>query len=107
MGQLGHRILDEPSSAGRSLVVADERPLRLRTARCEQRDLVTALDEFVGEESDHQLDAAVALGWNRDPAGRDLSDLQVELTEQALNPKVQKRIDRLSGFWGEKGKLPL
>ena len=48
--------------------------LRLRVAAGEQRDVVAARHEALGEEADDELDAAVALRRQREPGRRDHPD---------------------------------
>ena len=73
VGRVIQDIVDEPGAGG-SFEDVVEPPLGGGVARGEQRDVVSSLDQAVGQQGDHPFDAAVALRGDREPRRSDLRD---------------------------------
>ena len=73
MVQVGHRQPDP--HAGRLVVAGHQPRLGLRIAGREQRHVVPLLDQAVGQDRHHPLDAAVTRGRHREPGRGDDADL--------------------------------
>ena len=73
VGRVVQDIVDEPGAGG-SFEDVVEPPLGGGVARGEQRDVVSSLDQAVGQQGDHPFDAAVALRRDREPRRSDLRD---------------------------------
>ena len=70
--QIGHRQPD--AHAGRIVVAGHQPRLGLRVARGEQRHLVPVVDQPVGQDRHHPLDAAVPGGRHGKPGRGDDRD---------------------------------
>ena len=69
-----HGLPSSAGSGGSSIGVTTIAALVSRAAAREERDVVPAVDQTVGEQRDDELDPAVAGGRHGEPGRRDLGD---------------------------------
>ena len=92
----------------------DEVRLCARSAAREQGDFVAGVDEPVGEQRDHEFDAAVSRRRNRKPHGRDHGDTHTarrlqrgEFSDTARDPAAPARRGRVERSVRWREDLPL